>query len=569
MGGLGVRNWSGEIRYKDFGQLSLADIMVYEAIPPHPFWSAVDEVIDFSFSDELCAPLYSPNGQRPYAPSLKLKVHLVQRYYDISDREMEFKIVGDIFVKRFLGLPVTHAKFDHSTIGLDRSRLGAEVFQACHNHILAQAMSHGLWGDDDDRWLVDSFHTYARVAKYDTYGLIRRAVLKVIRHMKHQNPPMYQNLKENRNVGSMLKKMNSDLEPELRVLAFSSLVVHAYGLLVWIERENTANRFPWSNENSRATFDERVALLQRVLQENTQRVDNQDSSPEGPAEPDSPSSTEGSKPEALDRVEYRELPRDKKPPSRIVSVDTPDVRAGTKSKGVKFVGDKIQVVESAKSRLVLHAEPIPGNEADGEKLISLVQSVIDAHKVFPAEVVADSAYGSGENRYRVQNELNTPLVSPVPQQAHKLLSNEKFSYQKGQNQVVCPEGKASYRRAYNKQLKGTQFFFRKQDCQACPLQTQCTTSHEGRAVFFSDHWELIQEGKQHVQSEAGKAAMKERREIERTNNEMKNHHGMVRPRTHGRDALRIDAIMTAITVNVKVIVKSLWHRSVQNRPATC
>ncbi|MCL6598514.1 MAG: transposase, partial [Alicyclobacillus macrosporangiidus] len=77
------------VQYMNFDQLSLADFAVYSSIPPHPFWDEVDKVVDFSFADELCAPLYSPNGRRPYPPSLKLKVHLVQRYYNISDREME------------------------------------------------------------------------------------------------------------------------------------------------------------------------------------------------------------------------------------------------------------------------------------------------------------------------------------------------------------------------------------------------------------------------------------------------------------------------------------------------
>ncbi|MFC3886478.1 hypothetical protein ACFOU2_24485 [Bacillus songklensis] len=66
------------IQFKTFGQLALADYEIFSSIPSHPFWSQVDQVIDFSFADELCAPLYSTQGQRPYAPSLKLKVHFVQ-----------------------------------------------------------------------------------------------------------------------------------------------------------------------------------------------------------------------------------------------------------------------------------------------------------------------------------------------------------------------------------------------------------------------------------------------------------------------------------------------------------
>ncbi|UVI29171.1 transposase [Paenibacillus spongiae] len=37
---------------------------------------------------------------------MKFKLHIVQRYYDLSDREMEERVIGDLFIKRFLGLPI-------------------------------------------------------------------------------------------------------------------------------------------------------------------------------------------------------------------------------------------------------------------------------------------------------------------------------------------------------------------------------------------------------------------------------------------------------------------------------
>lgn len=132
-----------DVFYKQFDQLSFADFEVFSVLPDHPIWSRAEEVIDFSFADQICKSLYSSRGQRPFAPSLKLKVHIVQRYYNLSDREMEEKIMGDLFIKRFLGLPVKFTGFDHSTIGLDRDRVGSELFDACHHQILAQAKRKG------------------------------------------------------------------------------------------------------------------------------------------------------------------------------------------------------------------------------------------------------------------------------------------------------------------------------------------------------------------------------------------------------------------------------------------
>src|SRR5690554_2879548 len=126
---------SKKIRYKTFGQISYEDALIFNQLPDHPFWSQIESKIDFSFADSLCAILYSGRGQHPYAPSLKLKIHLVQTYCNLTDREMEEKIIGDLFIKRFLGLPVDFFGFDHSTIGLDRDRLGKSLFLACHLHI--------------------------------------------------------------------------------------------------------------------------------------------------------------------------------------------------------------------------------------------------------------------------------------------------------------------------------------------------------------------------------------------------------------------------------------------------
>lgn len=569
-----MANLVNEIRYKDFGQLSLADIMVYESIPPHPFWSAVDKVVDFSFADQLFAPLYSPYGQRPYAPSLKLKIHLIQRYYDISDREMELKVIGDIFVKRFIGLPITHAKFDHSTIGLDRNRLGAEMFLACHNHVLAQALKAGLWGDEDDLWLMDSFHTYARVAKRSTYDLIRTAALGVIRMLKRQNSSMYEELKQDHSVRDMLKRFDGNTQAAEQNLQFSSLVVHLYGLLVWIEAEEKKGRLSWGDEKTRGKFQERKELLQRVLRENVQPApddtDSDSSSPPSSEETSVSATNESASPKpSSEKIQYQEIPKDKKPADRIISTYTPDVRAGHKSKKVSFVGDKIQVVESAKSGLVLLAEPIAANEGDGEALIPLIRSIIDVHHVIPGKIVADSAYGSGENRYQAQQQLHTPLVAPVPKQSNNmgLYPKEQFQYQKQENRVICPGEKASYRSQHNAALKGTQYYFRQEDCDACPLRTKCTSSTSGRSIFLTDHWELVEDGLQYNQTDEGKAELKERRDVERENNEMKNHHGLVRPRTHGRPALRIDSIVTAMVVNLKVMVKHLWPKYAQNRLA--
>lgn len=543
-----------EVKYKNFEQASFEDVMVYSAIPPHPFWDAVAKYIDFSFADKLCAPLYSPIGQHPYAPSLKLKIHLIQRYYNISDREMELKIVGDIFIKRFLGVPVSLAKFDHSTIALDRNRLGADMFHVCHVNILAHALNLGMWGQDDDRWLVDAFHTYANVATPSLYELIQQAAQKLVRYTKRHNPARYEKLKENLDVGAFFRKLKREVQGSERNLAFSNLCVLAFGLVAWMERADTDDMdTKWRDDNEQETAKQQREVLLRILRENvTPKLHDEDQS-----------GSSGNEGPQREDIQYVEQDKKNKPSDRVVSAHDPEVRVGRKSKKMVFIGDKTQVVESAGSHLVLNAEPIPGNEVDGIALESVVKAVVDEFDKRPKEVVADAAYGNAENRDKLSKGLHILLTAPLPKSTNpsgKIFRTEDFTYFLEDDVVVCPGGHTSVRKNYIKQSKGTQHGFAEEVCAACSLRAQCTEHAKGRTVLVSDYWELIQEAKKYNASQEGQEALRARYEIERTNNEMKRHHGLGKPRTRGRNKFRVDVKITSMVVNVKVMVKELLKR---------
>ncbi|MNQ81001.1 hypothetical protein D3C85_960000 [compost metagenome] len=357
-----------QIRYKQLEQISFADFEVYSVLPVHPIWSRAAELLDFSFADEICAPLYSTRGPKPYAPSLKLKLHIVQRYYNLSDREMEERVIGDLFIKRFLGLPVSFIGFDHSTIGLDRERMGSVLFDACHHHILAQAKQKGLWGDNKDVWLVDSFHTDGHIARLSAYRLIKQATLRVINHLKRTHSMLYRQLSLELDLRVLTYKLPVNPTPEDSAALFSKLVVFSYGLLYWFEKATIRSIFwSWNNGERQLVSLERQAILFRILSENTE-----------PGHPDDPDGN------------FKKRPRKERPADRLLSSVDPDARTARK-RAKTFVGDKIQVVTSATHNLVLLAEPIACNEADGEKLQVLVNTIRERHFVKPEAVVADSA----------------------------------------------------------------------------------------------------------------------------------------------------------------------------------
>ncbi|MCD8509212.1 MAG: transposase [Bacillus sp. (in: Bacteria)] len=530
------------VQYKTFGQLSFSDYEVFSSVPPHPFWSRVEEVLDFSFADELCEPLYSSKGQRPYAPSLKLKIHFAQRYHDYSDREMEMAILYHLHVKRFLGVPVAFNGFDHSTLGLDRDRLGSALFDACHHHVLAQAFAKGLWGKEGDRWLIDSFHTYANIAKVGGYRLIQQGILQIIHHIKRTYPKLYTNLGQDCALKSFQKQLSDQTPEKDRLVLFSRLVVEAYSLLHWLESEKVIPLFwTWEKSGQQLRCLELQATLFQILQENTKPID-----------PEKPKGAE------KEQLQYQELSKKEKPQDRIRSAYDPEIRSGHKSKSLKFTGDKIQVLESREHGLILNIEPIPGNEWDGERLVPMVEEVINGHGIVPEQLIGDSSYGTGENRERIQ-EMKILMTAPIQKSSNPtgLLESDWFVYDGNLDEVTCPQGHSTSKKVRNNVSQGYQFKYEGKICQVCPLFEQCTTNKKGRTVFISDYYEIMEQGRSYNLTEAGKDSLRARYDVERTNNEVANHHGLRKPRTRGRESLRISSKLTAMVINLKIMVKKL------------
>src|SRR5690606_38532097 len=144
-------------------------------------------------------------------------------------RELEWNMIYNLAIKRFLRVPMSFKGLDHSTIGLDRDRLGSTLFAACHHVILAQARARGLWGDKEDLWLVDSFHTHAHIQKRSSYRLIQQAALRVLQHLKRAHHELFHWLIKQFPEESWVKNRSND------ELSYSTLVAQCYSLLHWLE----------------------------------------------------------------------------------------------------------------------------------------------------------------------------------------------------------------------------------------------------------------------------------------------------------------------------------------------
>ena len=542
-----------QVRYKVFDQLSFTDVLVYSKLPAHPFWSHVEEKIDFSFADKLCAVLYTGKGQHPYAPSLKLKVHLVKSYYGLSDRQTEEKIIGDLFVKRFLQLPVEFMGFDHSTIGLDRSRMGEAMFRACHLYILAQMYQHGLWGDHDEQWIIDSFPTNVHLTRPRAYRLVQHALLRTLQHLRKTAPKPLVKAAASLPLDAIGVRLGASASTADRMLAFSKLVGQAYGFLQWFHNPNIQPLLKEWPQYPRSQ--ELQAMLLRILEENSRPIDPNPGK-KSPSSEETPNENETDVPEG---VQYEELPPDQRPKNRIVSVVDPEARVA-KQRDKVIVGYKIQNLCTADG-VVLNVLTIPAIEHDQDATAEMTAMIQRFFRRTPAALLGDASYGHGRHRARLAKQ-GIRVVAPLQTNENPtgLFPSSLFTYDADRDMYLCPGGERSVRKNYNAQLEGHQYVFDKRTCFSCPLRTQCTSSKKsGRSVFRSDYAEIYEQARQYNDSIAGRADLQKRYTVERKNNELKNDCRLGNAKTRSRTALQVMALCAAMVLNLKYTVRKLFN----------
>lgn len=585
------------VRYKSLDQITFTDSLVYAKLPPHSFWSYVATKIDFTFADTLCAFLYTGRGQHPYAPSLKLKIHLVQVYYNLSDRLTEEKIIGDLFIKRFLGLSVEFFGFDHSTIALDRQRMGSPLFQACHLFILAQMYSLGLWGEHGESWIIDSFPCRPGIAMVGTHRLIQQAMLRVLQQLKRAYPVLYQLAQQSLQLDTLTTRLSSDASPHKQLLAFSKLVAQAHALLNWFQTPEVNKLFEvWTNQMARQKSLQLQEVLRRILAETSRPSDpgdgtsvpleteqptadtpstdaagpatqvptataNADTRPTDAAEtttqaPTAAADTDAPPTDATEAIEYEKIPRKNRPADRIISVYDPEARRGLKTKFQVVTGYKTQNLCTTRG-VVLNVQVIPAIEHDRDATYDMVQSVQSFWKMSPTALLGDTSYGHGAQRALLAS-IGVDIVAPVPPAVNPtgLFPNSKFTYLPENDRYRCPNGNESSRKTRNKQEHGSQYYFGGA-CNACPLREACTKGKSGRSVFRSDYVEMYEQANVVNASEEGQLAQQQRWVVERKNAELKNDCGLGRPQTRSREGLSIKAVLAAIVVNLKLTVRRL------------
>ena len=246
---------------------------------------------------------------------------------------------------------------------------------------------------------------------------------------------------------------------------------------------------------------------------------------------------------------------------KIRSKNDEDARFGHKTPTKKFFGYKTHIAMSD-DRIITGIEVTDGAQNDGKQLPKLIEKS-KKNGVDVKEVVGDMAYVSDDNLEACEKEevvLYAKTNSAVAAAANSEL-DEGFSYNKDARMLQCPAGNLAMRMDSQVAKNGNthlKFVFSKKICKKCPLFEQCKINKGPEFSYcFTDPNEKHKARLDFESSDEFNKKLEVRHRIEEKNGEMKTTHGFQRADSVGLIAMRLQAYLTAVVVNMKRIVASI------------
>ena len=500
-------------------QASFYGSYLYDRIVPlDHLLRKINAVVDFSFVNDLVKDRYTPAFGRPAEdPEFMLRLCLLQYLYGDSDRQVEENARDKMSYKYFLGLAVDEEPPDYSTLCTFRAqRLGEEKFRQVFEKIVQQCIDKGLVTGKSQ--IIDSTHILADVTINSLTGLVSLCQQNVIRDIEKQNP-------------KIAEKLGSK-EPQY----------------------TKQDRFAKQEEHLEKEVTKAKALLDGVtgeLKQGTLKVT----------------------PELVKDLNLLEkaavTDRDDEATDRLISPIDQDARAG-KKEHKHWAGYKGHLVVEEDSEIITAVETTPANRDDGGQLKPLLEQQKQAYGLVPQELSADKAYGARDNLVTLENAHITGYVS-VKDKFNRispdLFTQDAFKYDASNDTLTCPAGCVANHSKRDMAFRGSQrrhgivFQFTRRQCSGCELRPKCYLGNlriHGRAVYLSYLEPYYQQMKARMESEAGKAAYRQRYKIEHKIADLTRYCGMRHSRYRGLDRTKIHTLLAAIASNVKRMARLLW-----------
>jgi IS5 family transposase len=415
------------------------------------------------FPPVLFADLFPSRRGRPSVPpEVVATVLVLQALHGLSDREAVEALTFDLRWKAACGLAITDTAFDASTLTYWRRRLAASSSPNRVFEVIAEVISETGAVTGKARRALDSTILDDAVARQDTVTQLIAAIRRVAREV----PAAAEVVAEvsarpgGHDYARPGKPEIAWDDPAARDELVSVLVSDALAVLAGIEA-----RYPdGGGLEPRAA--EAVALLALVA--------GQDVEP-----------AEGS-----DGTDGRWRIARQVAPDRMISTVDPDTRHAHKSRERRQDGFKAHVVVEPDTGLITNTgltKATGPDNSDATVGITLLESdpTLQTGAGETVEVLADSAYGSGDALAALEQAGHTAVIKPWPLRPAVPggFTLDDFELSAAGDAVTCPNGITRPITHSGKVTYGSA-------CRSCPLRERCTTSPRGRKLLLGRHHRL-------------------------------------------------------------------------------
>jgi IS5 family transposase len=245
---------------------------------------------------------------------------------------------------------------------------------------------------------------------------------------------------------------------------------------------------------------------------------------------------------------------------RVISTVDPETRHMHKSRSSYRDGYKAHVAVEPDTGLITACDLTPANEGDGPAGIRLL-----AGEPANLDVLADSAYGSGDSLAALDDAEHQILIKPWPLARNSKLGDDQFNRDDftidyTARTVTCPNSITVHITP-----GGTATFGAK--CRGCPVRSRCTSAIDGKTFTVSEHDQHLAANRQRWRTDTDLIAgyRQHRPMVERTIAWLVTN-GHRRLRHRGVDRNKIAFSTRAATVNLKRLINlglehagNTWH----------
>ena len=407
------------------------------------------------FPDSMMEDLFPSRRGRPSVPAPVIgSVLVLQALQGLSDRETAEALTYDLRWKAACGYGLTDTAFHPSTLTYWRRRLAGSANPHRIMEAIAEVVAETGILRGKRRRALDSTVLDDAVARQDTITQLIAGIRRFARDL-----PAGQELLGTHATGyDYTRTAKPDIawdDQDARDGLVSALVTDALALLAAVD--------PDTLEGKAA---DAYALLALVAGQDVEPAEDSDG-------------TDG-----------RWRIARKVAPDRMISTVDPDTRHAHKTQSRQQDGFKAHIVIEPDTGLITAAELTKASGAEnsdgavGARLIGMDATIAGTS----VDILADSAYGSGEMLAALSRTSHTPVIKPWPLRpaVEGGFTLDDFTVDEAAGTVTCPHNITRTITAKRRVTFGAA-------CTECPFTERCTTSPRGRKLVLHEHDALQRE----------------------------------------------------------------------------